>query len=186
MRAAVGRSLWRHSALWRFVGGLALPRDVPPAAAADAPAPAPSFLDVLAKRPPPAWAEAWRVTRALVRRTRHDVIRDHARFAVVVLTSPWEVSAPRMSDTLFFQNRPGADADYDRDAASRRIVGALERARIPHLALLEPFRAHLQATGVSGYFDLDQHWNDAGHALAADLIAAWLEARGLVPSGARP
>lgn len=186
LRDAIARSVWRHSALWRFVVGLVLPRVVPAAAAADAPARPLSMLDVLAKRPPPAWQEAWRVTRALVRRMRHDVARDHAGFAAVVLTSPWELSAKRFSDTLFFQNRSGTEAEYDRDVASRRIVDALARARIPHLALLEPFRAHLAATGVSGYFDLDQHWNAAGHALAADLIADWLEARGVVPGVTRP
>jgi hypothetical protein len=182
-REALKRTCWRHSALYRFVVTLVLPRVVPAARAAGAPPATASMLDVLLKKTPPVWNEAWRVTRALVRRLRHDVERDHARLVVVVFTSPWEVSAERFSATLFFQSRPGTEAQYDMGRASRTMVGALERAHIAHLSLLEPFRAHLQATGVSGYFEFDQHWNAAGHALAAEVIARGLREQGLVPHG---
>src|SRR5262249_8193479 len=99
LREALKRSCWRHSALCRFVVTLVLPRVVPAAAAADAPARTANILDVLLKKPPPVWSDAWRVTRALVRRMRHDVERDGARFAVAVFTSPWEVSTKRFSTT---------------------------------------------------------------------------------------
>ena len=65
-------------------------------------------------------------------------------------------------------------------SASRRMLAALARARIPHVGLLEPFRANLRRTGVPGYFDFDQHWNAAGHALAAELIAQALERQALL------
>ena len=84
--------------------------------------------------------------------------------------------------TLFLQGRQGTEAEYDRDKASRRMLATLARARIPHVGMLEAFREHLRRTGISGYFEFDQHWNAAGHALAAELIAQALERQALLPA----
>src|SRR5262249_33940379 len=104
---------------------------------------------------------------------------------VAVLSSPWEVSPDRLAAMLSLPRIGGAIADYDADRANRRVLGVLARAHVAHIGLVDSFRAHVQATGGSGYFDFDEHWNAAGHALAAELIADGLRAQGLVPAGAQ-
>ena len=44
---------------------------------------------------------------------------------------------------------------------------------IPFLDLLPPLRAHVRAHHAELYVPVDQHLNDAGHALAGESIAAW-------------
>jgi hypothetical protein len=44
---------------------------------------------------------------------------------------------------------------------------------IPFLDLLPPFRAYVRAHHAELYVPIDQHLNDAGHALAGEAITAW-------------
>src|SRR5262249_20303716 len=139
-------------------------------ATAEAAAPAISAgpLGVLLKVYPPVWVEAWRVTRALVRRLRRAVTRDGARFAVVVISGGGEVSERRLAARAFFGKLPRTL--FDREKAYRLTTRFLMHRRIPHVGLLPAFRDHLSATGEDGYYRWDPHWNAAGHALAAERI----------------
>jgi hypothetical protein len=173
--------LLQRSLVYRLVRSLDLPRLVRPAHAAEGLALEASVLDVLRRDDPPEWRQAWHVTEGLVRRLRHVATRDGARFAVVVLTTAHEVS-PRYWNWKL-RSAPHPAADYDVDKANRVMATFLARQAIPAIPLLEGFRAHLKATGRTGYFEWDPHWNPEGHALAADLIGEGLRARGLVPAG---
>lgn len=71
---------------------------------------------------------------------------------------------------------------YDPARATAELDAIAQRIGRPYLDLYAPFRAH----GADGlYFrDLDDHWNDAGQALAAELAAQSIVADGLLPAPA--
>lgn len=169
----VQQSLFRHSALYRFLDQLSL-RIPRLAAAAPPPPPRPtSAWDVYVKDYPPAWREAWRITRGLVLELRRTVEARGSRFAVLVLNSRGEVT----TDTKKAWGAP--------DKPNRLIVDFLTRRGIFAIPLLEPFRAHYRETGVTGYFGWDVHWAPAGHELAARVLAARLRELNLLDSDPR-
>jgi len=177
----VERSVARHSILYRFVQTLNLPRLSTVAHAAADATPALGTVGLLLKDYPPEWEDAWRITRALVRRLRRDVERNGSRFAVVVLSGVTEVSERRLAQRLYFARQSRSRERFDMDKSYRTTTRFLRHERIPFVPLLEAFRAHYRATGVDGYFEWDPHWTVVGHTLAADEIARGLRELGLVP-----
>ena len=180
------RSLARHSMFYRFVHSLSLPRLPTPAHAAGDAAPPLGTIGTLLKDYPPEWQEAWRITRALLRRLRRDVERDGSRFGVVVISGAAEVSERQLARRLYFARQGRARDRFDMDKSYRMITRFLRREHIPFVPLLEAFRAHLRDTGVDGYFQWDPHWTVVGHTLAADVIVRGLEDLQLVPRAATP
>lgn len=67
------------------------------------------------------------------------------------------------------------DASYldNEQFGFNRIAEAAGARHIPVLDLTPVFRDHKDQEKL--YFDIDAHWNAAGHALAAATIAAWFE-----------
>jgi hypothetical protein len=176
------RSIARHSILYRFVHTLGLPRLSAIAHAADDSLPPLGLVGLLQKQYPPVWEDAWRVTRALIRRLRRDVERDGGRFAVVLVCGATEVSEARLSQVLDFVHRRRARDRFDMDKSYRTVAGFLRRAHIPYIPLVETFRAHFRATHDDGYFGWDPHWTVVGHTLAAEAIARRLRELQLVPA----
>lgn len=168
-------ALRRHLALYRLASTAYLPR-VPRRAGAAGP-PNTSSLAPYLLTPPPEWAAAWRITYGLVLRLRREVESRGARFAVVVVDSPPEVSAEYWDVLRAFST---ADGPYDRDVPNRRITRFLRRRGIPFVSLLEPFRARFVDRSERPYFT-DFHWTPVGHAFAADVLAHELRRQGLVP-----
>ena len=73
---------------------------------------------------------------------------------------------------------PDLDPDaLDRDRPTDAALALFEAQGVPALNLLDPFRA----AGERLYYPVDGHFNPAGHALTADLLADWLRAEALVP-----
>jgi hypothetical protein len=72
---------------------------------------------------------------------------------------------------------------YEVDLPNRRLAAIAERQGLRLLDLL-PAIQQAQASGARLYFPADGHWTSAGHAFAAEQIAAYLAAAGLTPSGA--
>lgn len=71
----------------------------------------------------------------------------------------------------------GLSADaFDRDRLSRVAQESLRELGIEAVDLREPLRA-AEAAGTPCYYEHDAHWNQAGHALAAEVILRALEAR---------
>ena len=179
----VERSIARHSILYRFLHSLGLPRISTMAHAASDPTPPLGLVGLLQKDYPPVWEDAWRVTRALVRRLRRDVERDGGRFAVVLICGATEVSEPRFLQALDFVQQRRSRGRFDQDKSYRTITRFLGHERIPYIPLLDTFRAHFRATRVDGYFMWDPHWTVLGHTLAAEAIARGLGELALVPAG---
>jgi hypothetical protein len=160
--------------VWRYLQAPPVPADDVPFAWSG---------EVYLRDYPPAWREAWRITRGLVLKLRAAVEARGARLVVVVLNGREEVSPRRMEVMRVFQP-PLANAVLDPDKPDRLIGRFLARRGIPAVPLLDAFRARFAADGVPGFLDWDMHWADAGHALAADRIARGLRDLGVVPDRA--
>lgn len=75
------------------------------------------------------------------------------------------------------------DAEFDWDRPNRELAERVTELGVPVLDLTAAFRA---AAGQQRlYRRNDSHWNLAGNALAAELLADWLRAEGLWPRRAR-
>jgi lysophospholipase L1-like esterase len=185
---AARRSLFRHSMTYRFVRRLGGPQVVrraeaaaPPSEAAQLPAEAAALgpLGALLQEEPAAWREGWRVTRSLVRALQREVRRDGAAFGIVVISGGYEVSEQRLRARAALLRVPRAL--FVRDRSHRRAMRFVRRRGVPHTDLLPVFRRRLEESGRDGYYRWDPHWNADGHAFAAEHLAPWLEASGLVP-----
>ncbi len=63
---------------------------------------------------------------------------------------------------------------FEETEIQRRMRRLAVELELPYLDLTEGFRV-AASEGQKLHFELDGHWNERGHRLAADLIAAWLE-----------
>jgi hypothetical protein len=125
----------------------------------------------------PAWRAAWEVTERLILTMNEEVTRHGVDFAVVTLTNGAQVHP----DAAVSEGLARKLEVPDLDEPDRRIKHLGERSGFPVLNLASPFRDHAHATHayLHGFPpDLGSgHWNEAGHALAGRLIAAWLCSR---------
>lgn len=129
-------------------------------------------LDVHATPVPAPWAHAWTVTEALLRRLAADVDARGARLVVAVLPTKEEVNAGRPG-----QRTPRPNGSFsDLDRPTRTVAAILERAHIPYLTLSAPLRAHLAASGSTGFYLIDVHLAADGHRVVADALRPFLEA----------
>jgi hypothetical protein len=116
------------------------------------------------------WNDAWNIIPYALRDLETAIEDDGAQFAVFVIPDRRQLYDDAWNATL--ATLPDLDpADLDRERPTRTIMDILEAENIPALNLLDPFRA----AGTRLYFEIDGHWNAAGHRLAAELLAEWVE-----------
>jgi len=135
----------------------------------------PGLLDGVQLPPPtPDWREAWRVTEGVLGLMREECRRHGVPFAVVTLSRGVQVSPdPKFKEQLL--RRLGAPDLYypeHRIAEFGRREGVPVLNLAPAMARLAEerhvyFHAFHDSLGIG-------HWNEAGHAAAAELIATWL------------
>jgi hypothetical protein len=169
---------WRHlligEYLFRRLGGTFIsssPGGVPPGVPADMWVYAPDYRAEV--------VEAWAVTEGLIRALRDEVTARRARFAVAVHSGPWTHGEDRWR--LMLMEDPRAAATWDRNKPRRLIAEILARAGVPHVDLFEAFEAAGRREPL--FFNIDPHWNAAGHRVVAQATADFLLARRLVPDG---
>ena len=107
----------------------------------------------------------------------------------------WEVSEPLLRQLREFCDARGIRLavvgiptaeqvdDDGRPASPLREIA--ERADVPAIDLLEPFRASPRDLSQPIYFPKDRHWTAEGHDLGARIVAAELRQRHLVPGALR-
>ena len=122
----------------------------------------------------PAWADAWRVTEALLARMNREVAGRGLRFLVVSLSSGIQVH-PHATYRRAFMDEGAIDDLFYPD---RRIEALGETEGFPVLLLGPTLQAHAERDGVffHGFEPMLGwgHWNEEGHALAGRLIAEWV------------
>jgi hypothetical protein len=128
-------------------------------------------------QPPDAtWQDAWAVTDHALGVLQTAVEQDGRTLAVFVIPDRRQIYDTEWAATL--AKLPDLDpASLDRERPTRAALDLLAARHIPALSLLEPFRA----ADVRLYFEIDGHFNAAGHRLTAETLAAWLRAAGLIP-----
>jgi hypothetical protein len=180
-RAAL-QSLRLYQLLRRVrAGTLTVHHNAPIAAALAADADVPALnepgLDenVLRAPPDPQWSEAWRVTEGLILAMRDEVRGRGARFLVAVLSTPGAVY-PDAALRARYQRHLGVD---DLFYPERRILALAKREGFDAVVLAPDMQRYAEATGtyLHGFANTRPgfgHWNAAGHALAATLIARHL------------
>lgn len=118
------------------------------------------------------WAEAWAVTEALVERIA-EVATEHGSDFLLVVVSDGEQVNPDPAVRSRAADRLGvADLYYYED----RIRAFADEVGVDSLGLARPFLEHAERTGecLHGFENARPcrgHWNDAGHRLAAELMA---------------
>jgi hypothetical protein len=128
--------------------------------------------------PPPEWDEAWWVTEQLLGRVRDTTQGMGAHLVVVLAPSNFQIDEQAWRWLVPGDSR---ERRYDQEAPNRRLAAIGERQGLQMLDLLPAIRAAHDA-GAQLYYPADGHWTSAGHAFAADQIAAYLEAAGLTPT----
>jgi lysophospholipase L1-like esterase len=117
--------------------------------------------------------------QAVVGRIREIAARHRVRLAFLLIPHPVDV-ADR-------QDWGGIDRERFPDYAPRNQIGFLEEimraADIPYLSLFDLYRS---SDADSLYFrGGDDHWNARGQKIAAEAMADYLIAKGLLPAGRR-
>lgn len=123
----------------------------------------------------PAWQAAWELTEALFAELRSASAAAGARFAVVSLTTPMQVH-PDAAVRADFAGKLGvADLFYPDDRVAAWGAGH----GVPVLALARPLRAlaERERAYLHGFANAklgEGHWNERGHAAAADLMTPFV------------
>lgn len=127
-----------------------------------------------------AWTDAHRLTETLLAQFAALAEAEGSDFAVVILPDRRAVYRDYLAVTanLFPEYRAALDAV----APHTRYAEYIASLGVPVLNLQPPLVHHAANRPHQHlYFREDGHFNAAGHALTADLIAAWLRESGLVP-----
>ncbi len=129
-----------------------------------------------------SWNEAYATTEAAIEYFAREVRAKGQRFALVTVSIPEQVD-PRAGAAL--QARSDAPLDFDRP--ERRVEEFAKSEGIPVLTLGPLFKQTFLSTSqtLHGFGDVNKgHWNERGHALAADAIFRFLVADGLLSAEA--
>jgi hypothetical protein len=116
---------------------------------------------------------AWTVTEGLLLTIRDEVKSHGAEFHLVVMATRPQVILDHSKRLEFMRELGIEDLNY----ADRRIADFSAREGIPLTILAPAFSAYAEAnnTYLNGFNRTNfgtGHWNETGHRLAADVIAA--------------
>ncbi|HIQ04933.1 MAG TPA: hypothetical protein EYH31_04455 [Anaerolineae bacterium] len=119
----------------------------------------------------PLGQRGWQLTQEALRRSRA-AAEDSGAVLIVVLIPPKEqVYWPRLAPHV---------PPYDIEKPLARMRAFCEQEGIRYIDLTPTF-AHHAAADEQLYFNQDGHLNAAGHALAAEVVYAYLQKNSLIP-----
>jgi hypothetical protein len=137
----------------------------------------PPALQIYSAHPDPAWSEAWDVTERLTVALRDEAVRQSAGFMLVLISSGMQEhpEGRRGAEAAWTQWRERADLSLEMP--ERRMQRLCDDHGIECVQLLPAFRAEQARTNRPLHFQWTAHWNEAGHALAARIVAERIAAR---------
>lgn len=115
---------------------------------------------------------AWDLIAHILERMQSVATESGAQLVVVSLPEDFQ------SEDRLWEQVAQSEEVLRRDAPNHMLARAVPEG-VPYFDLLPGFRAKAQDQAL--YYPLDHHFNPAGQALAADLIATFLTEEGLVP-----
>ncbi|HEY3073561.1 MAG TPA: SGNH/GDSL hydrolase family protein [Burkholderiales bacterium] len=120
----------------------------------------------------PKWQEAWEITDRLVVAAGEESTQHGARFVLAVLSTPGSVYPDAQMRARYAQSLGVKSLFYPEERLQR--VGAQAGFEVLALAPLMQREADAKHVFLHGFQNTKAgfgHWNEAGHALAAELIA---------------
>lgn len=129
------------------------------------------------------WRDAWNVTEALITTMRDEVRARGRQFWLVTLSTGIQVHPDPAVRRAFAERRGIQDLFYP----DRRLASLASREGIPTVTLAPEMSAWAETNGVylHGFPNAAEgfgHWNEAGNALAGELIAARICGAALLPA----
>jgi hypothetical protein len=136
----------------------------------------PPALQLYASRPDSVWAQAWDVALRLILETRDEARRQGADFLLVSISVGAQehlTARAAYPEWMRWKDHPGWSLDMPEQRLARLSVAH----GIDYLPLLPEFRALQESSGVPLHIGWNGHWNSAGHAAAARIVAARIAPR---------
>jgi hypothetical protein len=130
------------------------------------------------------WEEGWEITEQLVDMLEDEVSAAGGRFAVVIVPTRAQVNDQAWRGIAGGDG--GRRAGLDRMFPNSQLKEIADRVGVPLLDLVPPLRDADKAGGPPLYYESDQHWTAAGHAVAAQAIASFLWSRTFCPRRPTP
>ena len=143
---------------------------------------APDIAGLYEAEPSGEWATGWTVTERLLARVQARATSIGAPLAVFAIPDSVQLDERTWRrDRDIQRDRRFRDGLLNIAAPNRHLAEIAARQRFPFLDLLPTFRDASDGDWERYYFETDQHWNRAGHALAAEELERFLAERGLLP-----
>jgi len=119
------------------------------------------------------WKKAWSVTEKVISMTRDEVLRNRARFFLVVISVPIQVRPDREERENYMKRLKVEDLLYP----GRRLEKYGAEAGIPVLDLAPVMAKYAQTHDeyLHGFNGKGKgHWNERGHEVAGKTISEWI------------
>jgi hypothetical protein len=115
------------------------------------------------------WRSGWAITDALLGMVRDEAVQHGSRFGLVLVPTRGQVSDQAWRGIAGSDG--GRRAGLDRTFPNSQLQKIAARIEAPFLDLVPPLRAADSQGRDPLYYERDQHWTAAGHAVAAQAIA---------------
>ena len=110
------------------------------------------------------------MTKELILEMRAEARKHGAELFVAMIPAQFQVHETYWRERL--ERTPAMwDMTWELDKPNRILTAFLDTNGIAHIDLLPEFRRRAATVEQEFYFVLDNHWNEAGHELAAELIS---------------
>jgi len=134
---------------------------------------------VYATPPPREWVDAWRHTERNLDDFRAAVAERGSRFAVVVVTARDQIDKESWQAVRATYPRM-ADDGWDLDGPTARVLEWCKDRGVACLSLVPAFRIARDSGAERLHFTHDGHWTAAGHRLASEAVAQFIERESLL------
>jgi len=137
--------------------------------------------ELVRRTPSPKVERGWAMTHLLLDRFAAEVRADGAELAIFMV--PLRIQVEPDHRTGFLEELALDESSIDLVAPQRRMADWGDRRDVLVIDLLPGFLGPASNGGEPYYLELDGHWNEAGHALGAEIVARALARSALIPSG---
>lgn len=127
---------------------------------------------VFFKNYPDTWNEIWAVEEKLLSLMKKDARAAGAQFVLISLTEGFRVHPRLMKEKNFSEEQKNR---FDFEKPERLLKEISAKHNIIYLPLLPFFREKTRDSDNLTVFSCDGHWNEYGHALAAEAIFSFLK-----------
>jgi hypothetical protein len=133
---------------------------------------------VYAEPSPKEIETAWRITEKLILKAKKETEAYNASFVLISLTNPNQLYPPELEkiNEVFNYN-------YSWDVAlpEKTLQVFSDENNVTYFPFYYPFKDYVSKTNARLNFYHDFHWNEKGHAFAADVLYDYLNSTKLLP-----